>query len=196
MPRFRAAHTQVLGISVDSIYCHANWGVSLGGVSFPLLADFHPKGAVADAFGLYLPDKGITDRATVLIDCGGTVRHASSVSPAGERSIEDLAALCEGTDRECGAGLKPFPQPPGLEPRARLYIRSNCGFSRAVLLARDNLHLQAALPVENVSEDAAALDSLREVSGKEQAPCLMLAGQPVFEAPEIIRYLVSQATDL
>ncbi|RMF73724.1 MAG: alkyl hydroperoxide reductase, partial [Acidobacteria bacterium] len=25
LPRFRGAHTQVLGISVDSIYCHANW---------------------------------------------------------------------------------------------------------------------------------------------------------------------------
>ena len=41
LPRFRAAHTQVLGVSVDSVFCHANWAASMGGVSFPLLADFH-----------------------------------------------------------------------------------------------------------------------------------------------------------
>ena len=51
LPRFRAAHTQVLGVSVDSMYCHANWARDLGGVSFPLLADFHPKGEVARSYG-------------------------------------------------------------------------------------------------------------------------------------------------
>jgi len=58
--RFHAAHTQVLGISVDSIFCHAGWAQSLGGISFPLLADFNPKGAVAESYGLYLKDAGIT----------------------------------------------------------------------------------------------------------------------------------------
>jgi len=54
LPRFRAAHTQVLGVSVDSIHCHANWGVSLGGISFPLLSDFVPKGNMAASYGAYL----------------------------------------------------------------------------------------------------------------------------------------------
>ena len=90
LERFEAAHTQVLGVSVDSVHCHANWGRDLGGVSFPLLADFHPKGGVAQSYGLYLEDKGITDRATVIIDKTGVVRHASSVTPSGERDIEAL----------------------------------------------------------------------------------------------------------
>jgi alkyl hydroperoxide reductase subunit AhpC len=105
LPRFRAAHTQVLGISVDSIYCHANWAKSLGGISFPLLADFHPKGAMAQAYGAYLDGAGITDRATVLIDVNGVVRHASSATPDGRRDIEALAALAETIDAEHGAGL-------------------------------------------------------------------------------------------
>ena len=63
LARFRSAHTQVLGVSVDSVYCHANWGQSMGGISFPLLADFHPKGAMASEYGLYLSDKGITVNA-------------------------------------------------------------------------------------------------------------------------------------
>ena len=44
LDRFRAAGTQVLGVSVDSIHSHANWGRDLGDVSFPLLADFEPIG--------------------------------------------------------------------------------------------------------------------------------------------------------
>ena len=72
LDRFRAAHTQVLGVSVDSVYSHAAWAASLGGVSFPLLADFHPKGALASELGLYLDGAGITDprhlSGLVLID--------------------------------------------------------------------------------------------------------------------------------
>ena len=56
--RFRSAHTQVLGVSVDSIFCHANWAQSMGGISFPLLADFNPKGAMATSYGTYLPTRG------------------------------------------------------------------------------------------------------------------------------------------
>ncbi len=71
---FKAADTQVLGVSVDSKFSHDNWASSLGGISFPLLADFHPKGGVAASFGLYLEDNGITDRATVIIDKNGIVQ--------------------------------------------------------------------------------------------------------------------------
>ena len=93
LARFQAAHTQVLGVSVDSVYCHANWARDLGGVSFPLLADFSPKGALAAACGVYLEKAGITDRATVIIDSGGVVRHASSVGPSGQRDVAQPGAL-------------------------------------------------------------------------------------------------------
>ena len=84
--RFRAADTQVLGISVDSVYSHANWARDLGGVSFPLLSDFEPKGAVAASFGHYLAEPGITDRATVIIDKEGVVRYSVSVTPSGSKT--------------------------------------------------------------------------------------------------------------
>ena len=92
---FKAADTQVLGISVDSKYSHDNWANSLGGISFPLLADFHPKGAVAESYGLYLGDKGLTDRATVIIDKNGVVQYAVSVGLAGLRKADDLLAECK-----------------------------------------------------------------------------------------------------
>jgi alkyl hydroperoxide reductase subunit AhpC len=99
LDQFEKANTQVLGVSIDSIYCHLNWGKSLGGVTFPLLADFHPKGAMAQKYGLYLSEKGITDRATVIIDKNGTVRYAVSVTPAGKREAKDLLAEAQKVNK-------------------------------------------------------------------------------------------------
>jgi peroxiredoxin len=72
LKQFDQLGAQVLGISVDSAWTHAAFAKSLG-LSYPLLADFHPKGAVAKAYGLYLDDKGISKRATVVIDKAGKV---------------------------------------------------------------------------------------------------------------------------
>jgi len=107
--RFASAHTQVLGVSVDSRFCHDNWAKSMGGVTYPLLADFNPKGEVAKAHGLYLEAAGITDRATVIVDKDGIVRHVASVGPAGKREIADLAGECERIDAEHGGGLGDLP---------------------------------------------------------------------------------------
>ena len=194
--RFARAHTQVLGVSVDSKFCHAGWARSLGGISFPLLADFQPKGATARAYDLYLDEPGITDRATVIIDASGVVRHASSVGPGGSRDIEELATLCEEVDAEQGEGLEDVPPVPGLEAGAELYVKSACGFSLWALQARENLHLEDALPVRNVTEDAAAMARLRELTGKEQAPCLVIGDTPLLESADIIKHLVSRATNL
>jgi peroxiredoxin len=72
LKQFEQLNAQVLGISVDSAWTHAAFAKSLG-VTYPLLADFHPKGAVAKNYGLYQEDKGMTKRATVLIDKNGKV---------------------------------------------------------------------------------------------------------------------------
>ena len=41
--RLRAAHTLACGVSVDATFSQSAWGATLGGVSIPLIADFHPK---------------------------------------------------------------------------------------------------------------------------------------------------------
>lgn len=71
---FEGLNAQFLGLSVDSVWAHKAFAQQLG-VSYPLLADFHPRGEVAAKFGLYLDDKGITQRATVVIDKQGVVRY-------------------------------------------------------------------------------------------------------------------------
>jgi len=194
--RFLAANTQVLGVSVDSIYCHANWAMSLGGVSFPLLADFHPKGAVAATYGLYLEQAGITDRATVIIDADGVVRYAESVTPSGKRNIEELLALCERIDRDHSGRLEPLAPGPGLEPDTVLYVRSRCMFSTNAMAALRNLNIQNDIPVRNVSEDQSALDELVGIAGKGQAPCLVVGDKARHEAADIITYLAQRTTDI
>lgn len=73
LSRFADADTQVLGISVDSIPSHVAWAKSLGGITYPLLADFEPKGAVAKSFGAFRTADGITERALFVVDKQGKV---------------------------------------------------------------------------------------------------------------------------
>ena len=91
--RFNAVDTQVLGVSVDSKHSHKNWAESLGGVSYPLLEDFHPKGLMATSYGTYLEDKGFTTRSTVIVDKQGLVQY--SVMANGERVISELLGESE-----------------------------------------------------------------------------------------------------
>jgi peroxiredoxin len=68
-----AAGAELIGISVDHSWAHRAFHRQLG-IDFTLLADFHPKGAVATAYGAYLEAYGTANRSLVLIDPGGTVR--------------------------------------------------------------------------------------------------------------------------
>jgi len=85
----------VLGVSIDSKFCHKAWAETFGGIKFPLLADFHPKGAMAKSYGLMLEDKGITDRATVLVGKDGKVLWSESVGPGGARQPAELLKTVE-----------------------------------------------------------------------------------------------------
>ena len=192
---FEAAHTQPLGLSVDSVHSHANWAKSLGGVSFPLLADFHPKGEVASAYGMYLAEAGITDRASVIVDCDGNVRHASTVGPGGKRDMKELLGICQALDAQSSGDLGEAAVA-GLPGDAKLFVKSSCGFSRSVLTACENLHLTGSVPVVNVSDDPSALAELETLTASQQAPCLVIDGKPMLESADIIQELVTRKTGL
>jgi peroxiredoxin len=97
LSRFAGADTQVLGISVDSIPSHVAWAKSLGGISYPLLSDFEPKGAVAKDYGAFRAGDGITERALFVIDKGGKIVykdiHDISKQPDNEEIHEVLRKL-------------------------------------------------------------------------------------------------------
>ena len=72
-PSLDEAGLEVVGISVDHSWAHRAFRKQLN-LEFTLLADFHPKGAVAERYGAYLPDYGTSNRSLVLIDPEGVVR--------------------------------------------------------------------------------------------------------------------------
>lgn len=69
----------VLGVSVDSRWCHAAFAENRR-LRFPLLADFEPKGAVARRYGAYRESDGTSERALFVIDQAGVI-HWSYLSP-------------------------------------------------------------------------------------------------------------------
>jgi len=70
---FERVDAQVLGVSVDSVPCHEAWAASLGGVSFPLLSDFHRR--VCARYGLLWKQHNIARRAVIIVDRAGTIRY-------------------------------------------------------------------------------------------------------------------------
>jgi len=81
LPMFHRAGAQLVGISVDGVWCHAAFAEQRK-LHFPLLADFEPKGKVARSYGVYREADGICDRALFVIDAAGVIRW-SYVSPLG-----------------------------------------------------------------------------------------------------------------
>jgi mycoredoxin-dependent peroxiredoxin len=93
LPTEGADDVQVLGISVDSLWAHKAFAAQ-NGITYPLLADFHPKGDVAKKYGVYLEDKGIAARTAFVIGKDGKIREviASDIPVA-----RDIAKLLEKT---------------------------------------------------------------------------------------------------
>jgi peroxiredoxin len=79
LPEFQRHDAELLGISVDGVWCHRAYK-DAGKLQFPLLADFEPKGAVSRAYGAYRPQDGFSERALFLLDRDGIIRW-SHVSP-------------------------------------------------------------------------------------------------------------------
>jgi len=86
---FNGLNADVLGLSVDSAWAHKAFAEKLG-IHYSLLADFHPKGDVARKYGLYLEEKGITNRATVIIDKEGVVRFVKVYDIPQQRDNKEL----------------------------------------------------------------------------------------------------------
>ena len=70
-----AEGARLYGISVDSAFSHKAFQQSLG-ISIPLLADFHPKGEVSRAYGVFIEERGHNHRALVMIGPDLVVRWA------------------------------------------------------------------------------------------------------------------------
>lgn len=93
LPEFRKYNAELLGLSVDGVWCHNAYSSHLK-LHFPLLADFEPKGAVAKQYGAYREAEGCCERALFVIDKNGMISW-SYLSPVAENPGADgvLTAL-------------------------------------------------------------------------------------------------------
>ena len=95
LTQFQGLNAQVLGISVDSTWAHKAFAKQLD-LQFPLLADFHPKGAVGEKYGFYLPERGINARAVVVIDKEGIVRFMKQYDIPTVPDTKEVVAAVQG----------------------------------------------------------------------------------------------------
>ena len=96
MPEFHRFNAEVLGISVDGVWCHAAFAHDRK-LHFPLLADFEPKGAVSRQYGAYRDADGTSERALFVIDKDGLIRWSYlspvAVNPGADGILDALEQL-------------------------------------------------------------------------------------------------------
>ena len=83
---------EVLGISTDLGPAKAAWAASMGGLSFPVLADFNPQGAVARAYEAMGPH-GFAERAIFIVDKSGTIVWSKLHGMDDDPDVEELLGV-------------------------------------------------------------------------------------------------------
>lgn len=73
LPIFAEHNATLLAISTDDLDAHRAFAASLN-LSFPLLADDNPPGAVARTYGVYNEAEGTAERALFVLDADGVIR--------------------------------------------------------------------------------------------------------------------------
>ena len=96
LPEFRKYGSEIIGISVDSRWCHAAF-VKAKNIRFPLLADFEPKGEVGRRYGAYRAQDGTEERALFVIDRDGVISWSYlspvDINPGADGILDALDAL-------------------------------------------------------------------------------------------------------
>jgi len=85
---------RLLGISIDSVYCHAAFARDAQ-LRFPLLADFQPRGRVARLYGVYRERQGMSARALFVLDRQGRIRFSRAYPDFLNPGVDDLLTTLE-----------------------------------------------------------------------------------------------------
>src|SRR5260370_40921064 len=90
MKSFETLDAEVLGVSVDSVWSHKAYAEKMG-IKYSLLADFHPRGAMSEKYGVYLADKGITGRSIAIVNKAGKVGGFKNYDIPGGPNLKEIA---------------------------------------------------------------------------------------------------------
>ena len=108
LPDFREHDADLVGISVDGVWCHAAFAQQRK-LRFPLLSDFEPKGAVSRSYGAYRTRDGYSERALFLVDGDGLIQWSFlspvDVNPGAAgilQALESMSAQASARSRQRG----------------------------------------------------------------------------------------------
>ncbi|CAH8323300.1 unnamed protein product [Eruca vesicaria subsp. sativa] len=115
---FEKLNTEVLGVSVDSVFSHLAWvqtdrkSGGLGDLNYPLVSDVTKS--ISKSFGVLIHDQGIALRGLFIIDKEGVIQHSTINNLGIGRSVDEtmrtlqaLQYIQENPDEVCPAGWKP-----------------------------------------------------------------------------------------
>ncbi|KAG2315532.1 hypothetical protein Bca4012_066347 [Brassica carinata] len=115
---FEKLNTEVLGVSVDSVFSHLAWvqtdrkSGGLGDLNYPLVSDVTKS--ISKSFGVLIQDQGIALRGLFIIDKEGVIQHSTINNLGIGRSVDEtmrtlqaLQYIQENPDEVCPAGWKP-----------------------------------------------------------------------------------------
>ena len=94
MPKFDSADTKVFAISTDNTPSQKEFAAK-NNVQFPLLSDF-AKREVSSAYGVLMPENGMANRSTFVVDKEGKIVYveqgSSAIDPTGAEAACSRAA--------------------------------------------------------------------------------------------------------
>lgn len=89
LDEFKRLNSTVLGVNTDSIPTHKAWIQNLGGIEYPLLADYDKS--VTKAYEVFLEAAGgIALRGTFIIDPDGNLQYYSVNNTNVGRNVEEI----------------------------------------------------------------------------------------------------------
>ena len=95
---YERENAAVIGVSVDN-----RWSLKAfkrdENLTATLLADFHPKGNVAQKYGVFIGETGSAKRGTFIVDKDGVIRGISVKDPKEARNEEDYLNLLRNCPR-------------------------------------------------------------------------------------------------
>jgi len=112
---FKAINTEILSVSTDTAFVHKAWydnSPTIGKIKYPMLAD--PTGKLCRALGTYIPEEGLSYRATFIIDPEGVIKayemHDNSIGRSADELLRKIKAaqyVKEHGGEACPASWQP-----------------------------------------------------------------------------------------
>jgi glutaredoxin len=155
----------VLGVSVDHVPCLKAWAESLGGISYPLLSDFWPHGAVAEKYGVFRHQDGKAERALFVVDKRGVLRYIDIHDIDEQPDNDVLLAELRRIDPQAAARAAAAKPAPALLPTGDvvMYCTSWCPACRRARRFLEEHGVEYTAIDINVYPEAKA--RLRELTG-------------------------------